>query len=40
LRRELARDEPIMLADVDFEPDRFDHALFRLAAKAAGESTA
>jgi predicted homoserine dehydrogenase-like protein len=40
LRRELARDEPIMFADVDFEPDRFDHALFRLAAKAAGESTA
>ncbi len=40
LRRELARDEPIMLADVDFEPDRFDHALFRLAAKAAGESSA
>ena len=35
LKREVARDEPIVLADVDFEPDRFDHALYRLALKAS-----
>ncbi|MHB8060172.1 MAG: homoserine dehydrogenase, partial [Gaiellaceae bacterium] len=40
LRREIDKDEPIMLGDVDFEPDRFDHSLYRLAAKVPGRGTA
>jgi predicted homoserine dehydrogenase-like protein len=34
LKRAIEADEPIMLADVELEPDRFDHALYRLAAQA------
>ena len=40
LRREIEKDEPIRLADVSFEPDRFDHALYRLAAEAPSGNTA
>ncbi len=35
LERDLERDQPIMLDDVEIESDRFDHALYRLALKAS-----
>jgi predicted homoserine dehydrogenase-like protein len=38
LRRDLERDQPIMLTDVDIEPDRFDHVLYRLAVEASSGS--
>lgn len=40
LKREVARDEPIALADVEFEPDRFDHALYRMAAEVPSRDAA
>jgi predicted homoserine dehydrogenase-like protein len=40
LKREIGMDEPIMLADVDVEPERFDHSLFRLAAEVPSRGAA
>ncbi|MGD0167858.1 MAG: homoserine dehydrogenase [Gaiellaceae bacterium] len=39
LKRDVEQDEPVLLADVEYEPERYDFALYRRAQEAASRST-